>query len=724
MVPQVFVSYSHDSSAHLDRVLALSNRLRQEGVDCRIDQYEESPAEGWPRWCEKQVEQSTFVLVACTEAYWRRFRGEEAPQIGLGGIWEGHIITQQLYNAQGRNTKFIPILFSKDDGPFVPLVLQSATRYLLFNGYDKLYRRLIGQPLVSMPALGPVQPKPAREPLLPLSSLERKEDFQTLSPVTVNPPAEQSKPIQKRGRILIASLIVIGTLAICLLSGPRFSLFAELRESWFGSADLQGQSISPSIGSVAALVARGIGTVDVGRDGTLGGSIVVIPELHYSVEHQIEIAVVLNRLYERYGMRHVGEEGIFTTEAPLNSSWFGSTLSAGGILSAKDKAVLALLGQGELSAGEALSLLYHDVQLHGLEKPVEYNADLPAYDPIPGYLLAIAEPSLNSTQLQQVRHLLQRHRAHEALMLAIGNNPFIREQLAAPQWQQDWVARMESIRDEAIRVRADIPEEDKKAFEEMLIFAKRSVVRTSTMGMNAFELSTKYPKDVVAIVVGNAHAEGMSQALGSKGKSFVLIRPASSSPAQPNSLAAALSVAASTGSLPADAFRRKTMGRSVDSIDDLGGILDGRIKPPPVLNHDWFRGKIEAYFLISLLARASLSDETTFSDELYRQLSDLHYVSLVPSTLSQIGKDRIFLLRVQVQNRTQPADLWVRTRAIAADSTLTLVEGLEKALVHLRERDYSIPRAAVVSDGVIAIFSRTKDGVRTRPFSAALPATR
>src|SRR5450755_1727876 len=122
--PRVFISYSHDSPEHLDRTLALSARLRMAGVDCRIDQYEESPEEGWPLWCEEQVEQSSFVLVACTETYLRRFKKKELPQVGLGGTWEGHIITQELYNAQGRNTKFIPILFSQEDDPSVPLALQ------------------------------------------------------------------------------------------------------------------------------------------------------------------------------------------------------------------------------------------------------------------------------------------------------------------------------------------------------------------------------------------------------------------------------------------------------------------------------------------------------------------------------------------------------------------------------------------------------------------------
>ena len=127
-MPKVFISYSHDTAEHKDRVLALSDRLRADGVECRIDQYEQSPAEGWPLWCEKQVEAADFVLVACTETYLRRFRKEEEPGKGRGVTWEGHVITQELYNAQGKNTKFIPITF--EDGEFRPVPLQSATLYL------------------------------------------------------------------------------------------------------------------------------------------------------------------------------------------------------------------------------------------------------------------------------------------------------------------------------------------------------------------------------------------------------------------------------------------------------------------------------------------------------------------------------------------------------------------------------------------------------------------
>ena len=160
----IFISYTHDSPEHKDGILALSDRLRQEGVDCSIDQYEQSPEEGWPRWCERQVARADFVLVVCTDTYLRRFQGEEAPRKGLGGTWEAHIIRQELYNGQGKNTKYIPVTFRREDRDFIPAPLQSATAYRLYEDYELLYRHLTGQPAISKPNIGSVMVMAARLP--------------------------------------------------------------------------------------------------------------------------------------------------------------------------------------------------------------------------------------------------------------------------------------------------------------------------------------------------------------------------------------------------------------------------------------------------------------------------------------------------------------------------------------------------------------------------------
>jgi SEFIR domain len=170
--PKVFISYSHnyDRPDYKDRILALADRLRTDGIDCNIDQYEESPPEGWHRWMLNQVDWADFILIACTEEYNLHFRGKETEGKGKGAIWEGAIIIQGLYDIQAKNSKFIPITLNPEDSQFIPSPLRSATYYKLDveDGYESLYRRLTGQAKIRKPKLGKLQK---------LAPRDRKQDF-------------------------------------------------------------------------------------------------------------------------------------------------------------------------------------------------------------------------------------------------------------------------------------------------------------------------------------------------------------------------------------------------------------------------------------------------------------------------------------------------------------------------------------------------------------------
>ena len=161
---KVFISYSHDSQEHMDRVLALSDRLRADGIDCSIDQYETSPPEGWARWCNNQIEEADFVLVLCTGIYEARFKGIDTTGKGKGAKWEGAIITQELFDAQARNEKFIPVIFTPDDGIYIPTILRGATNYNpnTENGYESLYRQLTNQTFTVKPVLDKLKSLPPR----------------------------------------------------------------------------------------------------------------------------------------------------------------------------------------------------------------------------------------------------------------------------------------------------------------------------------------------------------------------------------------------------------------------------------------------------------------------------------------------------------------------------------------------------------------------------------
>lgn len=141
--PRVFISYSHDSAEHRERVLVLADRLRTEGIDVRLDQYEPAPAEGWPQWMDRQIEECAFVVVVATATYERRFKGREESGRGLGVTWEGAILTQDLYEASTRNTKHIAVVFGAGDAEHIPKVLRAFTWYDVATdaGYEALCRR-------------------------------------------------------------------------------------------------------------------------------------------------------------------------------------------------------------------------------------------------------------------------------------------------------------------------------------------------------------------------------------------------------------------------------------------------------------------------------------------------------------------------------------------------------------------------------------------------------
>ncbi|MFC1718952.1 TIR domain-containing protein [Candidatus Poribacteria bacterium] len=166
---RVFISYSHDSPEHCERVLELSDQLRGDGIDCTIDQYETSPPEGWPKWMDGQIEDSDFILVVCTEIYHGRVIGKEKRGKGLGVKWESTLAYQDIYDEDAENTRFIPVLLEPDDAEYIPKPLKGATYYCVKTeeGCENLYRHLTNQPRVEKPELGEIRKLPAVAPREP-----------------------------------------------------------------------------------------------------------------------------------------------------------------------------------------------------------------------------------------------------------------------------------------------------------------------------------------------------------------------------------------------------------------------------------------------------------------------------------------------------------------------------------------------------------------------------
>ena len=153
----VFISYSHDSDEHREQVLALSERLRADGIKTLLDRYVNgSPKQGWPRWMLDQLDAANFVLVVCTETYYRRFRGHEEPGKGKGVDWEGALITQGIYDSRSRTLKFVPVFLFDTDESWILEPLRASSRCALTSedAYGRIHDLLLEQERVEPQRVG------------------------------------------------------------------------------------------------------------------------------------------------------------------------------------------------------------------------------------------------------------------------------------------------------------------------------------------------------------------------------------------------------------------------------------------------------------------------------------------------------------------------------------------------------------------------------------------
>jgi len=114
---------------------------------------------------EHQIEGADFVLVICTETYFRRVERKEVPRKGQGVVWESNSIYNRLYSDTLISEKFIPVLLQGASPDHIPVPLKGFTHYRVDTeeGYDDLYRRLTNQPRVSKPDLGHFRSLPSKE---------------------------------------------------------------------------------------------------------------------------------------------------------------------------------------------------------------------------------------------------------------------------------------------------------------------------------------------------------------------------------------------------------------------------------------------------------------------------------------------------------------------------------------------------------------------------------
>jgi hypothetical protein len=139
-----------------DDVRALAAELRDHGVPCELDIYQNgSPDGGWSRFTVR-ITKMPFVIVVCSQVYYERYALEDAG--GGGGVTlESGLLSQRFAEAKGHDHGIIPVAFDEDDIRWRPEFLRDETYYILPRDYDALHAALTNQQLHEKPSLGPLR---------------------------------------------------------------------------------------------------------------------------------------------------------------------------------------------------------------------------------------------------------------------------------------------------------------------------------------------------------------------------------------------------------------------------------------------------------------------------------------------------------------------------------------------------------------------------------------
>ncbi|MGL6476297.1 toll/interleukin-1 receptor domain-containing protein [Aeromonas hydrophila] len=177
--PKVFISYSHDSPDHKKWVLELATRLRNNGVDAIIDQWELRPGDDLPHFMETHLASANYVIMICTDKYVQKANS------GAGGVgYEKMIVTAELLSNIDSN-KIVPVI--RQFGTCnVPIFLKTKLFVNLsdddeFN-FDELVRTFHGAPLYKKPEIG----------------------NNPFTPVSETPPEKNGDPVREVMKMIIA----------------------------------------------------------------------------------------------------------------------------------------------------------------------------------------------------------------------------------------------------------------------------------------------------------------------------------------------------------------------------------------------------------------------------------------------------------------------------------------------------------------------------------------
>lgn len=405
--------------------------------------------------------------------------------------------------------------------------------------------------------------------------------------------------------------------------------------SWCVFLSLVG--LSSTLDAMAEAIEKDVGQVLKVEEGDPDRVIFVFEERHDSILVQIEIALMLNRLYTDYGVRHIGLEGLMLEEGQLDLSWahWPPPYRPGQLITAREDVLVQSLIDGEIGGGELLGLVYDDVVIDGIDDAELYVAEVsPEVWSTPyTYLYNIALARMRTAELNKWKPLYDAGKYHEAQDYAMNTDSFTAEKYVRLQDNVNFASaeeRLEMVDEIATMaklVKAELPSGAATNLEEYRSYSKLFSKRTDVMVANALALSADNLGVPVAINIGAVHTERVVEFFTEAGVSFIVFRSQAQAEGSP------------IGLLSREAFDRRSEGLSTAPEGTLAALLDGRKKAQSIAEKGWYAAKEIVSALLQRFATEVARDEQQARtlEELMDELNDLiESGSLVGPSLQEI----------------------------------------------------------------------------------------
>ena len=370
-----------------------------------------------------------------------------------------------------------------------------------------------------------------------------------------------------------------------------------------------GSDSTPSSVDMLADVSQDVGQVTRMSSGK--PRICVLEEKHTSIVGQFEIALMLLRLHDRYGLRDIALEGLTKDKAFPSSKWFAHM---GGPEDAelKNEILVGMLHAGEISAVELVAMAFPDVIVHAADDPVAYRVEMTkkATTAAGVFLSKIALMSVRPEHYAHINNLMQQKKSQELRDYLLSLDPWAKDKYE--QLTKDSVRSIEEVNHLLLEIEkrgtsvgAQLSVDDRTAMSEAKAFFDAAEKRTRAM----VETAVGGTAPLVALNVGAAHTEGVERMLRDAKTTYAILKPL------------ALADNLKAGDLSVPAFERKNKQLSVAfSGKGLGSLLDGRRKPPPDIGETWLQSEARLRWVTAKLARAAI--EADFPSAALKQKID------------------------------------------------------------------------------------------------------